>query len=329
MKQTPKSFANLPICSDLEQLDADIAILGIPYGTPYDLNDLHSIHAPEAIRKESNRYAGDPTAWDFDLDGTFLGDGSVKVVDCLDVAGKPDDPDFNKHQIINAIHNILKAGAVPVILGGDDSIPIPVFQAFESQSPFYVLQLDAHIDWRNEVDAVKEGYSSTMRRASEMEWVSGIVQLGAHGVGSARKEELDAALSYGAKIISASQYHQEGMNSVLDYLPAGSRVFISMDYDVLDLSIMPAVGAPAPGGLNYADILELFKHLIQEYEIVGVNLVEFVPEVDVNHLGTITAMRIAWITIGMLVQNFKGVQSKQPPVLIRLRPITPGKATCT
>ncbi len=112
------------------------------------------------------------------------------------------------------------------------------------------MQLDAHIDWRDEVDGVKKGYSSTMRRASEMDWVSGIVQLGAHGVGSARKEELDAAKAYGAKIISAAQYHHEGLTSVTKCLPKGSRVFISMDYDVLDQSIMPAVGAPSPGGLT-------------------------------------------------------------------------------
>lgn len=306
MKQPANSFANLPVCSNLEQLDADIAILGIPYGTPYDLNDLHSIHAPEALRKESNRYAGDPVAWDFDLGGTFLGDGSVTIVDCLDTTGLPDDPDYNREAAFQAVKQILQAGAIPFILGGDDSIPIPVFRAFESQPPFYILQLDAHIDWRDEVDGVTEGYSSTMRRASELDWVSGIIQLGAHGVGSARKEELDAAAAYGAKIISASQYHREGIQSVTKHLPAGSRVFISMDYDVLDQSIMPAVGAPSPGGIDYADVLDLFKTIIQDYEIVGVNLVEFVPEADINHLGTITAMRIAWITIGSLVRKLSG-----------------------
>ena len=57
------------------------------------------------------------------------------------------------------------------------------------KEPFYILQLDAHIDWRNEVDGVREGYSSTMRRASEMPWVKGITQVGMRGVGSAREEE--------------------------------------------------------------------------------------------------------------------------------------------
>jgi agmatinase len=86
MKQQKISFANLPICKDLDHLDADIAILGIPFGTPYVVEDQHSINAPAAIRKESNRYSDDPIAWDFDLNGTLLGDGSVKIVDCLDLS---------------------------------------------------------------------------------------------------------------------------------------------------------------------------------------------------------------------------------------------------
>jgi agmatinase len=76
-----------------------------------------------------------------------------------------------------------------------------------------------------------------------------------------------------------------------------------MDYDVLDLSVMPAVGAPSPGGLPYSDVLHLFKTIIHHYEVVGVNLVEFAPEFDVRSLGTITATRVAWITIGSLVQK--------------------------
>ena len=59
----------------------------------------------------------------------------------------------------------------------------------KNEEPFFVLQLDAHIDWRDEVKGVRDGYSSTMRRASEMPWVKGIIQVGARGVGSARREE--------------------------------------------------------------------------------------------------------------------------------------------
>ena len=201
------------------------------------------------------------------------------------------------------MRHILSAGAIPVVLGGDDSIPIPVFQAYAEQPPFTILQLDAHIDWRDEVNGIREGYSSTMRRASEMPWVSSIIQVGAHGVGSARAEEMQAAKAYGAQIITATQYRQGGIQAVTQHLSPGSRVFISMDYDVLDLSIMPAVGAPSPGGLLYADVLHLFKTIIHNYEVVGVNLVEFAPEFDVRSLGTITATRVAWIMIASLVKK--------------------------
>lgn len=309
MNQSPQTFANLPACTNLEQLEADIVIVGIPYGTPYDLNDLHSIHAPHAIRKESNRYPDDPLAWDFDLNGSLLGDGSIKVVDGLDVPGIPDQSDHNQEASIHTLQQILKADAIPVVLGGDDSIPIAVFRAFAEQEPFTILQLDAHIDWRDDVNGVRDGYSSTMRRASEMPWVKGIIQVGAHGVGSARAEEVLAANAYGAKLITAAQFQQQGIQSVTQHVAPGSRIFISMDYDVLDQSIMPAVGAPAPGGLQYREVLNLFQAIIHDYDVVGVNLVEFAPELDVRGLGTITAMRIAWITIGSLVQRFS--QSKQ------------------
>ena len=307
MEKKTLTFANLPACINLEQLQADIAILGIPHGTPYDLNDLHSIHAPQALRKESIRYTDDPIAWDFDLDGPLLGNGIIKVVDCLDVPGIPEAPTYNKQAAIKATRQILKAGAVPVVLGGDDSIPIAVFQAFSDQPPFAILQVDAHIDWRDEVNGIKDGYSSTMRRASEMPWIFGIIQVGTHGVGSAREEEIQAARAYGTKIITAAQYRQGGIQAMTQHLPPGSRVFISMDYDVLDLSIMPAVGAPSPGGLLYADVLNLFKTIIHNYDVVGVNLVEFAPELDTYGLGTITATRVAWITIGSLVQKISNL----------------------
>lgn len=303
MENSSVTFANLPACTNLAQLQADIAVIGIPFGTPYDLDDLHSIHAPAALRRESTRYAEDPIAWDFDVEGTLLGSGSVRVVDCLDVHGVPDDPMHNQQEITKAIHHIITAGAIPVILGGDDSIPIPVFRAFADQPPFTILQFDAHIDWRNEVNGIKDGYSSTMRRASEMPCVSGIIQVGAHGVGSARREEVQAAKAYGARIIAASQYRQQGIEAMTQYLTPGSRVYITMDYDVLDLSVMPAVGAASPGGLHYEDILLLFKTIIQDYQVVGVNLVEFAPDCDVRNLGSITATRVAWITIASLVQK--------------------------
>jgi agmatinase len=298
------TFAGLPFCSEIEKLEADIAIMGIPYGMPYDPSKPpHSLNAPTAIRQESVRYADDPDAWDFDLGGTLLGSKGACVVDCGDLPGSQADPLGNRRSAINSIQKILKAGAIPLVLGGDDSIPIPVLQAYENEEPFHILQLDAHIDWRNEVDDVREGYSSTMRRASEMPWVKGITQVGIRGVGSACEEEYRSALKFGTNLVTSSVIRKKGFEGALAYIPRESRCFITIDFDVLDPSVMPAVGAPTPGGLDYLEVIELIRAVIQKTQVVGVCLVELVPELDVNHLGAITAMRIAWTTIGAISRN--------------------------
>jgi agmatinase len=298
------TFAGLPGCADLGHLDADIALLGIPYATPYTPDKPpHSENAPHAIRHESNRYPDDPLAWDFDIDGTLLGDTNKSIVDCGDLPGSQADPAGNRRRIQDAIASILAANAIPVVLGGDDSIPIPVMQAYAGSEPFHVLQMDAHIDWRDDVGGVRDGYSSTMRRASELDCVAGIVQAGMRGIGSARAQEIQAASAYGAHIIPARTIMHAGIDHILQHFPAGSRCFLTIDFDVLDPAIMPAVGAPTPGGLDYQTTIDLIHALARRNPIVGVCLVEFVPEADLRNLGAITAMRIVWNVLAALARN--------------------------
>lgn len=297
------TFAGLPRCDDLQELRAEVALLGIPYGTPYEpQKPPPSLHAPEAIRRESVRYVEDPIAWDFDLGGTLLPAADVRVVDCGDLPGSQESPVANRRGACEAVKSILAVGAVPLVLGGDDSIPILVMRAYEGAEPFHVLQLDAHIDWQDAVNGVQEGYSSTMRRASELECVQGIVQAGMRGVGSAREVEFRAAQAYGALMIPAGTVMREGAKTVLQHLPSGERCFLTIDLDVLDPTVMPAVGAPTPGGLDYRTLIDLIHGVAQRTRIVGVCLVEFVPEMDVHNLGAITAMRVTWNVVGALAR---------------------------
>ena len=303
MLKKEKTFAGFPSCADLAQLQADIALIGIPYGTPYvPEKPPHSLYAPNAIRCESNRYKDDPVAWDFDLGGTLLGDFSKRVVDCGDLPGSQDDPKGNRERTQEVVASILSKNAVPLVLGGDDSVPIPVMCAYEGGKPFHVLQLDAHIDWRDSVGGVREGYSSTMRRASELDSVVGIVQAGIRGVGSARAEEHRAAVNYGAEIVLAKTLMREGTEAVLQHIPEGERCFLTIDFDVLDPSVMPAVGAPTPGGLNFQTLIDIIHGAAVRTKIVGVCLVEFAPEADLHNLSAVTAMRIVWNVIGALAR---------------------------
>jgi agmatinase len=140
---------------------------------------------------------------------------------------------------------------VPIVFGGDHAIPIPVMRGYDDIGSMAVVQLDAHIDWRHEVNGVTEGLSSPMRRASELSYVEGMAQFGIRGVGSARQEEVDAALAYGSRLVSAEEIHARGVDAVSKNIPDANSYYITFDADGLDPSIAPGVNTSAHGGLTY------------------------------------------------------------------------------
>ncbi len=297
------SFLNARIIDTLQDLDADFVILGVPYGMPYNMEGVHnsSSVAPGAIRKQSTRfgYGRFLDHWDFDLDGPLLASREIKIVDAGDVAGSPLDIPAVIEQARQAVSTIRASGAIPVVLGGDDSIPIPVLRGFEGEGPITLVQIDAHIDWRDELHGVREGYSSPMRRASEMAWIGDMIQIGMRGVGSARPSELNDALEYGVKIVRARDVHRSGVDeAVLRLIPEGRPCFITIDCDGLDPSIMPAVGAPAPGGLLYDETIEILHGILRRAPLVGMSLVELTPARDINGLSALTATRLILNVIG-------------------------------
>jgi len=296
------TFAGLPHCTDF-YTTADIAIIGIPHGTPYDPGQAsHSADAPAVIRQASAKYAHVLEHYDFDFGGTLLNEGKADVVDCVDVPGDPLDPVGNRRRVTEATRALLNTGAVPIVLGGDDSVPIPFMRAYEGQGPLTVVQVDAHLDWRHEVNGITEGFSSTMRRASEMPWVNKLIQAGLRGVGSARPKEVAAARAYGAKILTAKELAEGGVEPVLDLVPQGTPCLLTVDCDGLDPSIMPAVNAPAPGGLSYWWMVDLLHGLAQKADIRGIDLVEFCPEKDINGLAGLAAVRIVCNMIAALAR---------------------------
>jgi len=179
------TFAGLPHATLAQP--GQIAVLGIDHATPYEPGQpSHSAGAPAVLRAALTGYGRLADHFDFDI-------GSVRpdhVVDCGDVPGDPADPPGNRAAITGAVRALLDAGAIPVVLGGDDSVPIPMFRAFEGRGPLTVVQIDAHLDWRDEVRGETYGWSSPMRRASEMPWIRRMVQVGLRGIGSARAGEV-------------------------------------------------------------------------------------------------------------------------------------------
>lgn len=279
------------------------AIIGIPTATPYEIAGAYCAEAPKAIRDVVAPYAANIKHHDFDLGGQVFPDGAKPAVDCGDLGCLEGQSEQNRELVRSAITSVLEQGAVPIVIGGDDSVPIPVLQAYEGRGDLTILQVDAHIDWRDEVHGEKWGLSSTMRRASEMPHVKNIVQVGSRGIGSARANEIEAADAWGAKLISARAVRDHGTAPILDLIPAGANVVFAFDCDGLDPSIMPGVIGRAPGGLSYWDAVELIQGVGKKARIAGFNIVEFMPDMDVDGLGALVAARMVINALGTVARS--------------------------
>ncbi|QYX56156.1 arginase family protein [Roseovarius sp. SCSIO 43702] len=289
---------------DVDPGAADVVIFGAPHGTPYKgIDNGVYAGAPDALRRALAVDAGWTDHWDFDLGGPFDGEGRIAVADAGNLATVPQDGPGNRRMIREATEAVAGRGAVPILLGGDDSVPIPFFKGLAACGPLTVIQIDAHIDWREERFGEPMGFSSTMRRASEMGHVERIVQVGMRGIGSARAREVEEARAWGARIVMAREVHQAGLASVLEHVAPGAACAITLDCDGLDPSIMPAVVAPSPGGLSYWQVVDLIHAVTAQARLVGFDVVEFVPERDPNGIAALTAARIVANAIGCLARG--------------------------
>jgi len=299
-----QTFLYSELVTDLESLSADIAFIGIPYGDPYSFAETvnDQTNMPAAMRRATDRILRSIERHDFDIGGPLYDNRPIRAVDCGDVTGDPRDLTAHSVRAEAAVRKILSAGAMPIVLGGDHGIPIPVLRAMDGEGPITLIQIDQHLDWRDEVNGVREGYSSPIRRASEMAHVGEIFQIGLRATGSARPEEVEAARAYGAHLITAYDLHDHGVEPVLDRIPDGGRYYVTIDLDGMDPSIAPAVAGPCPGGVTFPQARKLLHGLVKKGRVVGMDVVEITPRSDVNQITCITAGRLIVNLIGAAVR---------------------------
>ena len=291
-------FMGLPVQTNLDVLEADIVLLGVPYGWPYPGSGVTAAcaQAPTVVRRRAGRLAQFRGNWDFDTSAPLLGPHERRVVDAGDVPGDATDGPGNATRTTAAVAAILRRGAVPIGVGGDDSVVIPVLRAYDARSPLTVLQVDAHLDFRDEVDGVREGYSSPMRRASEMSHVDRVFHVGLRGFGSARPSDVEDSRAAGNVLVTARELRERGTAWLLDQLPTRSSIFLAFDLDGLDPSVAPGVSAPAPGGLRYEDAVDLLAGIRDR--LAGAVFTEYAPALDVNELSALTVARLAAVLMG-------------------------------
>ena len=298
------TFLGFRSCPDLGKLEAPIALLGALGATPYAAVGAYCRNGPAALRSALAGLSANVDRHDFDAGGPLFPSDAAKPVDCGDLPFSETDFEANRRTIDQAVRTIIGRGAVPVVVGGDDSVPIPFLDALGAASTdLTILQIDAHIDWRDEVRGERMGLSSTMRRASEMPHVRTMVQVGARGIGSAATRDYEDAMARGVTFVFAEQVHRGGVAAAIGAIPAGSDIAICFDADGLDPSIMPAAIGRSPGGLSYWQALELIRGAAGRGRIVGMAFVEFMAERDVDGLGALNFGRLLMEALGLVARQ--------------------------
>ena len=296
-------FFDLPTTSPGDTSNADIIILGIPAATPYLSVGNYCADAPDAVRAAFG-WPGVQQHHDFDIEGRLLPDG-VKAIDWGNLEYSESDFAANRDRITRQVEAVLTGAALPIVIGGDDSVPIPVLQAYRENGPLTILQLDAHIDWRDEVDGETMGLSSNMRRASEMGWIENIIQVGARGIGSARPGDRQDAIDWGVEFFPMREVVRNGIDHVIEAIPEGCNLYIALDIDVMDPAVVPAVIGPAPGGFSYWQLLDILEAASSRARIAGFNLVELMPSADVGGRGALVAARVVATVMGLIARQLR------------------------
>jgi agmatinase len=295
------TFGKSPYQPDWSAIDADVAVMGAPFdfGTQWRAG---ARFGPRAIREASTLFSfGHAGAYDHEDDVTYL-DG-VRIVDIGDADIVHTDTVKSHANIEAGVRAILKAGALPVVLGGDHSVNIPCINAYDGHGPIHIVQIDAHLDFVDERHGVRYGHGNPMRRAAEKDYVTGLSQFGIRNVSSTAREGYEAARKMGSDILSVRQIRKLGIEGTLARVPKGVDYYVTIDIDGFDPSIAPGTGTPSHGGFVYYEVLELLDGLTRRGRIVGVDLVEVAPDYDHTGTTSILAAQILLNLIGRIMHN--------------------------
>jgi agmatinase len=298
----PRPFLDWTVETDPARMSADIALVGIPYSEPYkgDAWPNDQTLAPNALRDASPWICDGRDQWDFDFGADLTSVLPARCLDCGNVPWIEESYDTYAARATACLRHLWRNRSQVLVIGGDHGVTIPALDALEVLGePIYIVHVDAHLDWREEVGGVRRGYSSPLRWASTKPYVLGMTQIGLRGIGSARRQELEAARDYGSRILTAEEFHASGHEAVLATIPAHCSVYITIDADGLDPTEAPAVLWPVPGGVRFHQIAPLVRAVARRNRLVGMDIVEIAPSHDAaNHLTCVVAGRLFLNAVG-------------------------------
>jgi agmatinase len=275
------SFLRAAICRDLTKLDADVAFMGAPTdeGSPFMPG---SRFGPRGIREHSLRFgAGGRGYYDPQSRRMFLEHEMThgRLADVGDADILPTNVVDTFRNITEMTEGILARGALPVVLGGDHAISFPVVRAF--QEPLHVVHFDAHLDYAPFIHGLEMTNAHAFRHITRMPHVQSLTQVGIRSLRNTR-EMMEDSLADGNRVVTMEEFLDTSWRGFVERLTKDARCYVSLDIDVLDLPLVPGCVSAEPNGMSYAMLRDTLFALAEHTQIVGFDLVEVNPQLDVG-----------------------------------------------
>jgi agmatinase len=269
------TYGGMPYTQDPAGLiDVDVAIVGAP------TDDLVSDRPGTRFGPRAIRGASCPPGPH--LEAKVDAFEELRVVDFGDAAVVPADPVATHAQIEQTVGQVVAAGAIPIILGGDHSITEPDVRAIAARhGPVGLVHFDTHTDTGTEVFNVELSHGTPMYRLVRDGRVAGerYVQIGLRGYWPG-ENEFAWQREHGITAYFMYDVRELGIREIVERTVAAVEpgpVFLTVDVDVLDPAFAPGTGTPEPGGMTSSDLLWACRELGRQLELVGMDVVEVIP----------------------------------------------------
>jgi agmatinase len=276
------SFLRSDVCTDIGELDADIAVLGVPTdeGSPFMAG---SRFGPRALREHSLRLVVGNGYYDLDTGKHYLVDEmkNRRIVDVGDSDILPTNVDKTFENITADVKQILDRGAMPVVLGGDHAITYPVVRAFEGSGPLSVIHFDAHLDYAPFIHDLRFTNAHAFRLIRPLSFMQELIQVGIRSLRTT-EETVDDSRNDGNRVVTMRAFREMGPGGIGRLLPRDSRCYVSIDVDVLDISLVPGCVSAEPNGMLYAELRDTLAGIAEHVDVVGFDFVEVNPQMDVR-----------------------------------------------
>jgi len=295
VRRATSTFFGVPAVSGLHDLDVRVAFLGVPFdaGTPQPGNRTGQAAGPEAARRASRdqfAYGVDASLGWHDVEVGRDRLVGVTMADVGDVVIQGPQVHANFDRMTEVMRRISASGALPVAVGGDHSISFPLVRGMEPVGEVDVVYLDAHADFLDDLDGSRFSGASEMRRIRELPFVRSVTALGIRNVDRA---EVDGMRELGVRWATALDLiGGRGADVVADLVPRSQGLYVSIDLDVLDISLTPGHSLPEPGGLSYRQLHAVVDQIARRGKVVGLDVAELNPALDA---GETTARTATWL----------------------------------